>query len=112
MLTQTWFFFQPEEEGVGAEELQGQGAGRRAPYGVVGAADAQHGHGRLVHVAQRLVAGPVRLPAHGAALGRAEEGFLQLPQRTAAQQLVHVHHLGQGTRPRHQLLHGLPEGLQ
>uniref|UniRef100_A0A8C0B4M3 Uncharacterized protein n=1 Tax=Buteo japonicus TaxID=224669 RepID=A0A8C0B4M3_9AVES len=64
----------------------GQAAGRGSADGVVGAAEAQHRHGRLV----------VSLPAGGAALGPAEEGFFQLPQRAAAQHPVHVHHLGQG----------------
>uniref|UniRef100_A0A8D0EWP8 Uncharacterized protein n=1 Tax=Strix occidentalis caurina TaxID=311401 RepID=A0A8D0EWP8_STROC len=87
---------QQEEVGAAAEELQGEAAGRGAADGVVGAAEAQHGHGRLVGVAQGFVAFPVRLPGGGAALGPAEEGFLQLPQRAAAQQPLHVHRLGQG----------------
>uniref|UniRef100_A0A663MHQ5 Uncharacterized protein n=1 Tax=Athene cunicularia TaxID=194338 RepID=A0A663MHQ5_ATHCN len=89
---------QQEEVGAAAEELQGQAAGRGAADGVVGAAEAQHGHGRLVGVAQGLVAFPVGLPGGGAALGPAEEGFLQLPQRAAAQQPLHIHRLGQGPR--------------
>uniref|UniRef100_A0A8B9EQY8 Uncharacterized protein n=1 Tax=Anser cygnoides TaxID=8845 RepID=A0A8B9EQY8_ANSCY len=89
---------QQEEVGAAAEQLHGQRAGRGPADGVVGAADAQHGHGHLVGVAQGLVALPVGFPAGGAALGPAEEGFLQLPQRAAAQQLGHVHRLGQGAR--------------
>uniref|UniRef100_A0A8B9G4V2 Uncharacterized protein n=1 Tax=Amazona collaria TaxID=241587 RepID=A0A8B9G4V2_9PSIT len=87
---------QQEEVGAGAEELQGQAASGGAAHGVIGAAEAQHGHGRLVRVAQGLVAVPVGLPARGMGLGAAEEGLLQVPQRAAAQQLLHVHHLSQG----------------
>uniref|UniRef100_A0A8B9ZKX2 Uncharacterized protein n=1 Tax=Anas platyrhynchos TaxID=8839 RepID=A0A8B9ZKX2_ANAPL len=84
---------QQEEIGAAAKQLPGQRAGRGPADGVVGAADAQHGHGHLVGVPQGLVALPVGFPAGG---GPAEEGFLQLPQRAAAQQLGHVHRLGQG----------------
>uniref|UniRef100_A0A8C3JI87 Uncharacterized protein n=1 Tax=Calidris pygmaea TaxID=425635 RepID=A0A8C3JI87_9CHAR len=112
MLTQTWYFptsspfpflsttllfcFQQEEVGAAAEELQGQAAGRGSSDGVIGSAEAQHRHGHLIGVPQGLVAFPVGLPTGGTALGLAEEGFLQLPQRAAAQQPGHVHHLGQG----------------
>uniref|UniRef100_A0A8C3U866 Uncharacterized protein n=1 Tax=Catharus ustulatus TaxID=91951 RepID=A0A8C3U866_CATUS len=89
---------QQEEEGAAAEELPGQAPGRGAAHGVVGAAQAQHRHRRLVRIPQGLVALPVALPAGGAAPSPAEEGFLQLPQRAAAQKPVHVHHLGQGPR--------------
>uniref|UniRef100_A0A8C3NHB6 Uncharacterized protein n=1 Tax=Geospiza parvula TaxID=87175 RepID=A0A8C3NHB6_GEOPR len=89
---------QQEEVGAAAEELPGQAAGRRAAHGVIGAAEAQHRHRRLVRVAQGLVALPVALPAGGAAPSPAEERFLQLPQRAAAQEPVRVHHLGQGPR--------------
>uniref|UniRef100_A0A8C4UWD9 Uncharacterized protein n=1 Tax=Falco tinnunculus TaxID=100819 RepID=A0A8C4UWD9_FALTI len=89
---------QQEEVGAAAEELEGQAAGRGAADGVVGAAEAQHRHSGLVSVAQGLVALPVSLPAGGAALGPAEEGFLQLPQRAAAQHPVHVQRLSQGPR--------------
>uniref|UniRef100_A0A8C3GMK9 Uncharacterized protein n=1 Tax=Cairina moschata TaxID=8855 RepID=A0A8C3GMK9_CAIMO len=85
---------QQEEIGAAAEQLPGQRAGRGPADGVVGAADAQHGHGHLVGVPQGLVALPVGFPARGPA----EEGFLQLLQRAAAQQLGHVHRLGQGAR--------------
>uniref|UniRef100_A0A493TZZ2 Uncharacterized protein n=1 Tax=Anas platyrhynchos platyrhynchos TaxID=8840 RepID=A0A493TZZ2_ANAPP len=89
---------QQEEIGAAAKQLPGQRAGRGPADGVVGAADAQHGHGHLVGVPQGLVALPVGFPAGG---GPAEEGFLQLPQRAAAQQLGHVHRLGQGVLPDH-----------
>uniref|UniRef100_A0A8V5HE69 Uncharacterized protein n=1 Tax=Melopsittacus undulatus TaxID=13146 RepID=A0A8V5HE69_MELUD len=92
---------QQEEEGAGAEELHGQAAGRGAAHGVIGAAQAQHGHGRLVRVAQGLVALPVCLPAGGT--GATEQGLLQVPQRAAAQQLLHVHRPGQGP--------GVPAGM-
>uniref|UniRef100_A0A8C3QI25 Uncharacterized protein n=1 Tax=Cyanoderma ruficeps TaxID=181631 RepID=A0A8C3QI25_9PASS len=98
---------QQEEVGAAAEELPGQALGRGAAHGVVGAAEAQHRHRRLVGVAQGLVALPVALPAGGAAPSPAEEGFLQLPQRAAAQEPVHVHHLGQGPRWR---VIGMPLG--
>uniref|UniRef100_A0A8B9TZR9 Uncharacterized protein n=1 Tax=Anas zonorhyncha TaxID=75864 RepID=A0A8B9TZR9_9AVES len=83
---------QQEEIGAAAEQLPGQRAGRGPADGVVGAADAQHRHGHLVGVPQGLVALPVGFPAGGPT----EKGFLQLPQRAAAQQLGHVHRLGQG----------------
>uniref|UniRef100_A0A8C5T2N5 Uncharacterized protein n=1 Tax=Malurus cyaneus samueli TaxID=2593467 RepID=A0A8C5T2N5_9PASS len=89
---------QQEEVGAAAEELPGQARGRGAAHGVVGAAEAQHRHRHLVRVAQGLVALPVALPAAGATPAPAEEGFLQLPQRAAAQEPVRVHHLGQGPR--------------
>uniref|UniRef100_A0A8C9N3U9 Uncharacterized protein n=1 Tax=Serinus canaria TaxID=9135 RepID=A0A8C9N3U9_SERCA len=93
MLTQTWYF----PTWAAAEELPGQALGQGATHRVIGAAEAQHRHRRLVRVAQGLVALPVALPAGGAAPSPAEEGFLQLPQRAAAQEPVHVHHLGQGS---------------
>uniref|UniRef100_A0A674HEZ4 Uncharacterized protein n=1 Tax=Taeniopygia guttata TaxID=59729 RepID=A0A674HEZ4_TAEGU len=86
---------QQEEEGAAAEQLPGQAAGRGSAHRVIGAAQAQHRHRRLVRVAKGLVPLPVALPAGGAAPGPAEEGFLQLPQRAAAQELVRVHHFGQ-----------------
>uniref|UniRef100_A0A8B9PKW6 Uncharacterized protein n=1 Tax=Apteryx owenii TaxID=8824 RepID=A0A8B9PKW6_APTOW len=96
-----------EEVGVGAEELQRQGAGWRAPHGVVGAADAEHGHGGLVHVAQRVVAGPIRFPAPA---GGTWGGGGRPPR--GAPRARHTHAGAEGLEPRHQLLHGLPEGFE
>uniref|UniRef100_A0A8C0UPC5 Uncharacterized protein n=1 Tax=Cyanistes caeruleus TaxID=156563 RepID=A0A8C0UPC5_CYACU len=94
MLTQTWYF----PTWAAAEQLPGQALGRGAAHGVIGAAEAQHRHRRLVRITQGLVAFPVALPAAGAAPSPAEEGFLQLPQRAAAQEPVRVHHVSQSPR--------------
>uniref|UniRef100_A0A8C5C2V2 Uncharacterized protein n=1 Tax=Gadus morhua TaxID=8049 RepID=A0A8C5C2V2_GADMO len=56
---------QEEEVGVGLEELQRQRVPGGAADRVVPGADAQNGDGHFVHVPQRLVAVPVRLPAPG-----------------------------------------------
>uniref|UniRef100_A0A8C3SQV1 Uncharacterized protein n=1 Tax=Chelydra serpentina TaxID=8475 RepID=A0A8C3SQV1_CHESE len=86
---------QQEEVGAAAEELHGEGAGRRPPDGVIGAADAQDWDGCLVRVPEGVVAIPVRIPGDGLLLGLAEEGFLKLPERAAPEQPARLHHLCQ-----------------
>uniref|UniRef100_A0A8C2V950 Uncharacterized protein n=1 Tax=Chinchilla lanigera TaxID=34839 RepID=A0A8C2V950_CHILA len=89
---------QQEEVGVAVEEFGRQSVVWRPTHRVVGAADAQHGHGSLVHIPERVIAIPVCVPADGETLGVAEEGLLKLSQGAALEQLVGIHCVLQGCR--------------
>uniref|UniRef100_A0A8C0GSX1 Uncharacterized protein n=1 Tax=Chelonoidis abingdonii TaxID=106734 RepID=A0A8C0GSX1_CHEAB len=86
---------QQEEVGAAVEELHGEGAGRRSSDRVVGAADAQDRDGCLIHLPEGVVAIPVSVPGDRVALGLAEEGFLQFPERAAPEQPACLHNLCQ-----------------
>uniref|UniRef100_A0A674INH4 Uncharacterized protein n=1 Tax=Terrapene triunguis TaxID=2587831 RepID=A0A674INH4_9SAUR len=86
---------QQEEVGTAVEELHGEGAGRRSPDGVVGAADAQDRDGCFIHLPERVVAIPVSVPGDRVPLGLAKEGFLEFPERAAPEQPACLHNLCQ-----------------
>uniref|UniRef100_A0A8C6QJJ2 Uncharacterized protein n=1 Tax=Nannospalax galili TaxID=1026970 RepID=A0A8C6QJJ2_NANGA len=87
---------QQEEVRVALEEFRGQTAVWGSRHRVVSAADAQHGHGGLVHIPEWVVEVPVGIPTDGEILGVAEQGLLKLPQGAAPEQLAGVHRVLQG----------------
>uniref|UniRef100_A0A8C3I5P0 Uncharacterized protein n=1 Tax=Chrysemys picta bellii TaxID=8478 RepID=A0A8C3I5P0_CHRPI len=88
---------QQEEVGAAMEELHGEGAGRRSPDGVVGAADAQDRDGCFIHLPEGVVAIPVSVPGDRVPLGLAEEGFLEFPERATPEQPACLHNLCQSS---------------
>lgn len=98
---------QEEEIGIVVKELSGQKAVRGPAHRVVGATDAQHGDGCLVHVSERVIVVPVGVPADGEILGVAEEGLLKLSQGAAPEQFAGVYCVLQGRDiPGSRKLHG------
>lgn len=87
---------QEKEIGIVVKEFSGQKVVWGPAHRVVGATDAQHRDGCLVHVAQRVIVVPVGVPADGEILGVAEEGLLKLSQGAAPEQFTGVYCVLQG----------------
>lgn len=87
---------QEEEVGVAVKEFSWQKVVWGPTHRIIGATDAQHRYGCLVHIPEGVVVVPVGVPADGEALGVAEEGLFKLSQGAAPEQFSSVHCVLQG----------------
>lgn len=87
---------QQKEVRVAVEEFRRQSVVWGSAHRVISAADAQHGHGSLIHIPERVVEIPVGIPADGETLGMAEQGLLKLSQGATPEEFARVHCVFQG----------------